>query len=102
MKKEIHPANYRPVLFIDNGDGTEFIIPSTVKTEEKAVAKTDKKEYPVYRMEISSATHPFYTGQEKTLDAAGRVERFKQKQAKATPKKAKSISKKVSEAETGA
>ena len=87
MKKDIHPDNYRPVLFVDNSDGSEFIIGSTIKTTETQVAKTDKKEYPVYRMEISSATHPFYTGQEKTLDSAGRVERFKQKQAKA--KKAK-------------
>lgn len=87
MKKEIHPEGYRPVLFIDNSDGSEFLIPSTVKTTETAKSKADKKEYPVYRVEISSATHPFYTGQEKTLDSAGRVERFKQKQAKATPKK---------------
>lgn len=94
MKKEIHPENYRPVLFIDNSDGTEFLIPSTIKTSETAKSKVDKKEYPVSRMEISSATHPFYTGQEKTLDTAGRVERFKQKQAKATPKKAKASSKK--------
>ena len=84
MKKEIHPDNYRPVLFIDNSDGTEFIIPSTVKTTETGKSKTDKKEYPIYRVEISSATHPFYTGQEKILDSAGRVERFKQKQARAT------------------
>lgn len=89
MKKEIHPDNYRPVLFVDNSDGTEFLIPSTIKTSETAKSKADKQEYPVYRMEISSATHPFYTGQEKTLDTAGRVERFKQKQAKATPKKAR-------------
>ncbi|MEK7176035.1 MAG: type B 50S ribosomal protein L31, partial [Patescibacteria group bacterium] len=83
MKKEIHPGNYRPVLFIDNSDGTEFIIPSTVKTSETGKSKTDKKEYPIFRVEISSATHPFYTGEAKTLDSAGRVERFKQKQAKA-------------------
>ena len=87
MKKEIHPDTYRPVLFIDNSDGTEFIIPSTVKSTETAKAKLDKKEYPVFRVEISSATHPFYTGQEKTLDSAGRVERFRQKRAKATKKK---------------
>lgn len=86
MKREIHPDNYRPVLFVDNSDGTEFIIASTVKTTETAKAKADKKEYPVYRLEISSATHPFYTGQEKTLDSAGRVERFKQRQAKAVKK----------------
>jgi len=78
VKKEIHPKNYRPVLFIDNSDGTEFIIPSTVVTKESA-----KKEYPVFRVEISSATHPFYTGEIRTLDTAGRVERFKQKQSKA-------------------
>ncbi len=89
MKKEIHPKNYRPVLFIDNSDGTEFIIPSTVKTEETGTSKTDKKEYPIFRLDISSATHPFYTGQDKTLDTAGRVERFKLKQSKAAPKKAK-------------
>jgi len=83
VKKEIHPKNYRPVLFIDNSDGTEFIIPSTVVTKESAKAKSDKKEYPVFRVEISSATHPFYTGEIRTLDTAGRVERFKQKQSKA-------------------
>ena len=83
MKKDIHPKDYRQVLFIDNSDGTEFIIPSTVVTKETAKAKSDKKEYPVFRVEISSATHPFYTGQEKVLDTAGRVERFKQKRAKA-------------------
>ena len=87
MKKEIHPQDYRPVLFIDNSDGTEFIIPSTVKTTETGKAKSDKKSYPVFRVEISSATHPFYTGQEKILDSAGRVERFKQKQAKAKKKR---------------
>jgi len=83
MKKDIHPKDYRAVLFIDNSDGTEFIIPSTVKTTETAKAKVDKKEYPVFRVEISSATHPFYTGEMRTLDTAGRVERFKQKRAKA-------------------
>ncbi|MEK7148124.1 MAG: type B 50S ribosomal protein L31 [Patescibacteria group bacterium] len=87
MKREIHPENYRPVLFIDNSNGTEFLIPSTVKTTETAKAKKDKKEYPVFRVEISSATHPFYTGQDKTLDTAGRVERFKLRQAKAKKKK---------------
>ena len=86
MKKDIHPTNYRPVLFVDNSSGTEFIISSTVETKETAKAKNDKKEYPLLRVEISSATHPFYTGQEKTLDTAGRVERFKQKRAKANRK----------------
>lgn len=87
MKKEIHPKEYRPVLFIDNASGTEFIIPSTATTKETAKAKKDKKEYPVFHVEISSASHPFYTGEAKTLDTAGRVERFKTKQAQAKTKK---------------
>ena len=86
MKKDTHPNTYRTVLFLDTGNGSEFLIPSTVATKETAKAK-DGKEYPVFRVEISSATHPFYTGQEKVMDSAGRVERFKQKQAKAGAKK---------------
>ncbi len=82
MKKEIHPENYRPVLFIDNSNGAEFVVPSTVSTAEKGKAK-DGKEYPVYRLEVSSASHPFYTGNEKSLDTAGRAEKFKAKVAKA-------------------
>ncbi len=91
MKKEIHPQNYRPVLFIDNSSGTEYIIPSAVITKETATRSTGsgreakKIEYPVFRVEISSATHPFYTGEVRTLDTAGRVERFKQKRARANP-----------------
>ncbi len=83
MQKEIHPKNYRPVLFIDNSNGEEFIISSTVETKETAKAKADKKEYPVFRLEVSSASHPFYTGNEKSLDTAGRAEKFKQRVAKA-------------------
>lgn len=86
MKKEIHPAEYRPVLFLDNSNGEEYIIPSTVKTEGTAKAK-DGKEYPVFNVEISSSSHPFYTGEVKVLDTAGRVERFKEKLAKAKAKK---------------
>jgi len=90
MKKDIHAKVYRPVLFKDSGNGTEYIIPSTVHTTEESKAK-DGKTYPLFRVEISSSSHPFYTGQEKILDSAGRVERFKQKQAQATKgaKKAK-------------
>lgn len=87
MKKEIHPDNYRPVLFIDNSNGEEFILSSTVKTEETAKAKSDNKEYPVFRVEISSTSHPFYTGEVKVMDTAGRVERFKAKQAQAKKSK---------------
>ena len=93
MKKDIHPQNYRPVLFIDNSNGAEFIIASTVATTETAKAK-DKKEYPVYRLEVSSASHPFYTGNEKMLDTAGRAEKFRARQAKAKATKTKVTKKK--------
>ncbi len=82
MKKDIHPKEYRPVLFIDNSNGVEFVVSSTVHTKEKAKAK-DGKEYPVFRLEVTSASHPFYTGNEKSLDTAGRAEKFKAKVAKA-------------------
>ncbi len=87
VKTEMNLPEYRPVLFIDNSNGAEFIISSTVHTTETAKAKADKKEYPMYGLEISSASHPFYTGKEKVLDTAGRVEKFKARQA--TAKKAK-------------
>jgi len=65
-----------------------FLISSTIATKEKAKF-TDGKEYPVYHVEISSASHPFYTNQEKTMDAAGRVEKFKSRQSKAKAPKSK-------------
>jgi large subunit ribosomal protein L31 len=89
MKKDIHPQNYRPVLFIDNSNKTEFIISSTVHTKETAKAKIDGKEYPVFGLEISSTSHPFYTGNEKTLDTAGRAEKFRARVATAKAKKTK-------------
>ena len=88
MKKDIHPQNYRPVLFIDNSNGAEFVVSSTVNTQEKGKAK-DGKEYPLYRLEVSSASHPFYTGNEKSLDTAGRAEKFRSRQAKAVEIKKK-------------
>lgn len=80
MKKDIHPKEYRPVIFHDISNGEMFLIRSTVKTKETAKF-TDGKEYPVYQVEITSSSHPFYTGTEKTLDTAGRVEKFKTRQA---------------------
>ena len=83
MKKGIHPDNYRMVIFEDSSSGARFLIGSTVATDK--TDKMDGKEYPVYQVEISSASHPFYTGQSKTIDTAGRVEKFK---ARASAKKA--------------
>jgi large subunit ribosomal protein L31 len=80
MKKDIHPEDYRQVIFDDSTSGKRFLIGSTIETK-----KTDKwedgKEYPLFQVEISSASHPFYTGQSKTIDTAGRVEKFKTRAA---------------------
>ncbi len=82
MKKDLHPEEYRQVIFEDVTSGERFLIWSTIKTT-KTDKWTDGKEYPVHEIEISSASHPFYTGQSKTIDTAGRVERFKTRAAKA-------------------
>jgi len=87
MKKEIHPKEYRPVIFEDSSSGKRFLIASTVATEKSD--KIDGKEYPLYTVEISSASHPFYTGKATIVDTAGRVERFKKRAAAAKPKAAK-------------
>lgn len=86
MKKDIHPENYRPVIFSDNSSGAKFLIPSTIATKETE-KWTDGKEYPAFHVEISSASHPFYTKQDKTIDTAGRVEKFKNRLSKAKTKK---------------
>lgn len=90
MKKDIHPDNYRYVIFRDNSSGKEFLIGSAVETTETS-KWTDGKEYPLYSVEISSASHPFYTGKEKMIDTAGRVEKFKTRQAKAQAKSTKAV-----------
>ena len=80
MKADIHPANYRQVIFEDMASGARFLIGSTVRTTEVGQWE-DKKEYPKLIVEISSQSHPFYTGEERSLDKAGRVEKFKQRAA---------------------
>jgi len=88
MKKDIHPKNYRQVIFLDNTSGERFLIASSVETEEKG-KWDDGKEYPLFRVEISSASHPFYTGRETVVDTAGRVEKFKSRAARAVGPKVK-------------
>lgn len=80
MKADIHPNDYRQVIFEDMASGARFLIGSTVHTTETALWD-DRQEYPKLVVEISSQSHPFYTGEERTLDKAGRVERFKQRAA---------------------
>ncbi|MBY0328909.1 type B 50S ribosomal protein L31 [Patescibacteria group bacterium] len=85
MKKDIHPNTYREVVFHDNSSETDFLVSSTVKTTETTTY--NGKEYPLFRMEISSASHPFYTGTEKVIDTAGRVDRFNKRRAATVAKK---------------
>lgn len=76
MKKGIHP-DYREVVFRDVSADFEILTRSTVKTSEKTTYQG--KEYPLYKVDISSASHPFYTGTQKVMDTEGRVDRFKKK-----------------------
>ena len=85
MKKDTHPKNFREVVFLDNSSEAQFIIGSTVNTTETITVK--EKEYPLFRVEISSASHPFFTGNEKVIDTAGRVDRFNKRRKAATAKK---------------
>lgn len=88
MKADIHPKNYRLVIFEDNSSGERFLVGSTVETTETD-KWTDGQEYPKSKVDVSSASHPFYTGQEKVMDTAGRVERFKNRASQATSRKKK-------------
>ena len=76
MKPEIHPE-YRDVVFLDTQNGTSFITRSTMKTQE--TTDVDGVEYPLAKVEISAASHPFYTGTMTIIDTAGRVERFEKR-----------------------
>lgn len=74
MRKNIHPANYRVVAFKDMSNEHVFITRSTVSTRE--TIDIDGKTYPLYKLEISNTSHPFYTGKMKLVDTAGRVDKF--------------------------
>lgn len=78
MKKDIHPKNYRPVVFQDLNNQVTFLTQSTVASE--GTIKLDGVEYPLVKVHISSASHPFFTGQEKLVDIEGRVDKFKARQ----------------------
>ena len=80
MKKDIHPKNYRIVAFKDMSNDHVFLCRSAVNTKETLVV--DGVEYPVYKMEISNTSHPFYTGKMKLVDTAGRVDKFMQRYAR--------------------
>ncbi len=74
MKENLHPTNYRPVVFKDMSNGDTFISRSTIQTKE--TIEMDGETLPLIKLEISSTSHPFYTGKSKLVDTAGRVDKF--------------------------
>ena len=74
MKKEIHPNNYRPVVFKDMSNDEVFISRSTINAKE--TIEIDGVTYPLVKLEITNTSHPFYTGKQKLVDTAGRVDKF--------------------------
>ncbi|HZD84002.1 MAG TPA: type B 50S ribosomal protein L31 [Candidatus Angelobacter sp.] len=80
MKKNIHPENYRLVAFKDISSGDWFFSRSTVKTKD--TIKIEDMDYPLYKLEISSKSHPFFTGKIKFVDTEGRIEKFLKKYKK--------------------
>ena len=87
MKPEIHPE-YRPVVFQDQSSGDNIIVGSTMQTNETITL--DGVEYPLAKVELSNRSHPFFTGQMKIVDTAGRVERFERRYGKRKKPAAKS------------
>ncbi len=82
MKKDLHPTDYRFVVFQDEAAGFAFLTQSTATSNEK-IKWEDGNEYPLVKLHISSASHPFFTGEEKIIDTEGRVDRFKARAAAA-------------------
>lgn len=80
MQKGIHPENYRLVAFKDMSNEEIFITKSTANTSE--TIEHEGVEYPLIKLEISRTSHPFYTGESKLIDTAGRIDKFKNKYAK--------------------
>ena len=87
MKSSIHPTTYRPVVFSDDVAGFAFLTQSTAQTTE-TIKWEDGNEYPLVKVHISSASHPYFTGEEKIIDTEGRVDRFKRSQEMAEARKA--------------
>ncbi len=87
MKQDIHPKNYRLVVFKDLSNDYNFITRSTVNTREKI--EIDGVEYPLVKIEISNTSHPFFTGKMKLVDTAGRVDKFNRRFEKHMEKRQK-------------
>tara|TARA_B100000686_G_C16590097_1_gene862872 strand:- start:745 stop:1014 length:270 start_codon:yes stop_codon:yes gene_type:complete len=78
MKKDLHPKEYRFVVFQDVSCDYSFLTRSTIQTKDK-IKWTDGKEYPLYKMDISNQSHPYFTGQQNLVDTAGRIEKYMSK-----------------------
>ena len=78
MKKNLHPENYRLVVFQDVSCDYSFLTRSTVKTND-TIKWEDGNEYPLYKLEISNKSHPYFTGKQNLIDSAGRIEKFNKK-----------------------
>lgn len=87
MKENIHPKNYRLVVFKDISCDYSFLSKSCAETKE-TIKWEDGNEYPLVKLEISNMSHPYYTGKMKLVDTAGRVDKFNSRYAKTTQKKA--------------
>jgi large subunit ribosomal protein L31 len=85
MKKDIHPKNYRFVVFKDTSNDYTFLTRSAASTKETIVWE-DGNEYPLFKLEISHTSHPFFTGKMKLVDTAGRVDKFKSRYEKFSKK----------------
>lgn len=81
MKKEIHPENYRKVVFKDMSNDYSFMSRSTAETRD-TIEWEDGNEYPLIKLEISHKSHPFFTGKMKLVDTAGRIDKFKNRYKK--------------------
>ena len=81
MKKGLHPANYRPVVFKDMSNNTTFLSKSSAQSRE-TIKWEDGNEYPLIKLEISNTSHPFFTGKNMLVDTAGRIDKFKKRYEK--------------------
>ena len=81
MKKDLHPKAYKPVVFKDMSNGYSFLSRSTASSKE-TVKWEDGNEYPLIKLEISSTSHPFYTGKNMLVDTAGRIDKFRKRYEK--------------------
>ena len=81
MKKDIHPENYRPVVFKDMSNEYSFITKSCAETKE-TIKWEDGNEYPLVKLDISHMSHPFFTGVQQFVDTAGRIDKFKNRYSK--------------------